>query len=353
MKGRTFKITVLLAILIIAELNIISFTCAVDTIVETNLKQNIIVCKSGKGDYNTIQEAIDNVSEGSTIFVKSGSYDEIIEIKKSINLIGEDRYNTIINPISEKNKYAIHLGAPGVKINNFSITNGAPGIYTTGIRVSSSETEIENCDIYDNPVGIAIWTSNNVINSCDFWGCKDEGIALIGTINSKCDFNKITNCKFSKNCDGIELQYSSKNIITDCEFYENTHTGIDAITSSNENNTISNCKINNNKVHGIYLSDSSNNIILDCSVSENNEGNIIMNKDSQNNEIKFSAEIEEDKIKTIQIIEEEAVQKYSGLKKEIFKKSNIKNIFDVISNLILLIKKFIVLSINNGLGNDL
>ena len=163
MEGKAFKITVFLAILIFAEINIISCTCAKDLFLETNLKQNIIVSKSGNGDFTKIQEAIDNVPEGSTIFVKSGSYNEIIDIDKSINLIGEDRFTTIINPISEKNKYAIHLGAPGVIIRNFSITNGAPGIYATGIRISASETEIHDCDIYDTPVGIAIWTSNNEI----------------------------------------------------------------------------------------------------------------------------------------------------------------------------------------------
>jgi len=341
MEGKAFKITVFLAILIFAEINIISCTCAKDLFLETNLKQNIIVSKSGNGDYTTIQEAINNASEGSTIFVKSGSYNEIVDIKKRINLIGEDRYNTIINPISEKNKYAIHLGAPGVKIKNFSITNGAPGIYTTGIRVSASETEIHDCDIYDTPVGIAIWTSNNVINNCVFWGCKDEGIALIGSIHSKCDFNKIKNCTFSKNCDGIELQYSSNNIITDCEFYENTHTGIDAITSSNENNTISNCKIYNNEVHGIYLSRSTNNLILDYTNSDNNEGNIRMNKDSHNNEIKFSEEIEQNKSKTSQIPAEGSVKTYTESDKEITKKSNISNIFDVISNLILFLTKLV------------
>ena len=341
MEGKAFKITVFIAILVLAEVNIISSTCAKDLFLENNLKQNIIVNKSGNGDYTTIQDAINNVSEGSTIYVKSGSYNEIIDIEKRINLIGEDRYNTIINPISEKNKYAIHLGAPGIKIKNFSITNGAPGIYATSIRVSASETEIYDCDIFDSPVGIAIWTSNNIINNCAFWECKDEGIALIGSIHSKCDFNKITNCTFSKNCDGIELQYSSNNIITDCEFYENTHTGIDAITSSNENNTISNCKIYNNEVHGIYLSRSSNNLILDCSITENNEGNIIMNKDSHNNEIKFSVEIEQNNSKTSQIPLEENVQTYPESDNEITKKSNINSIFDTISNLILFLTKLI------------
>jgi parallel beta-helix repeat protein len=57
---------------------------------------------------------------------------------------------------------------------------------------------------------------------------------------------------------------------------------------SNNENTISNCKIYNNKVNGIYLYSSSDNIIMDCEIINNGDGNIIMNKDSNNNQITSS-----------------------------------------------------------------
>ncbi|UCD14533.1 MAG: hypothetical protein JSW60_03695, partial [Thermoplasmatales archaeon] len=50
----------------------------------------IIVAKNGAG-YTSIQEAINVSSIGSTIYVKEGTYNEIITINKEINLIGEDR----------------------------------------------------------------------------------------------------------------------------------------------------------------------------------------------------------------------------------------------------------------------
>ena len=290
MRGKALGPIVLLIILIFVEINIIATIHAETITLENNLKQSIIVSKNSDGDYTTIQEAVDNAPEGSIVYVKKGSYSEIINIKKELSLIGEDKANTVINPISEKNKYAIRLGAPGIIIKNFSITNGAPGLYTTGIRISAFKTEIYNCNIYDTPVGIASWSSDGILDNCEFRGCEDEGIALIGTSLSICSRNKITNCIFYENCDGIELQYSSNNTISDCDFYENTHTGIDAIASSNDNNTISNCNIHDNEVHGIYLSTSSDNKIIDCSILKNNDGNIIMNKYSHNNEIKTSVD---------------------------------------------------------------
>jgi parallel beta-helix repeat protein len=278
MKGKTYRTaTILLSFFLV--LGLIPLITA-----QAQYSNHVItVDKTGEGNYMTIQEAINNAPDMATIYIKAGIYSEIIDITKSINLIGEDE--VIINPISEKNSYAMRVGAPGTKISKLSITNGAPGLYTSGIYISASNTEIEDCNVYDTSIGLAVWTSNNIINNCNFWGCKDEGIALLGSKYSACNDNKITNCIFHDNCDGIELQYSSNNIITNCEFYGNTHTGIDAIASSNDKNTITSCTIYNNNVNGIYLSSSSDNQIMDCSISNNKDGNVITTGNSYNNEI--------------------------------------------------------------------
>jgi parallel beta-helix repeat protein len=285
MKGRN-RITTILAILFLLTPTILAIT------VTAGGMQILVVDKNGSGDYTSIQEAVNNAKSGSTIFIKNGEYPEIIDIRKSINLVGEDKAYTIINPISEKNKNAIRLGAPQSSLSSITIINGAPGLYSAGVKITSSNTIIDDCNIYDTPVGIAIWTSDNTIKNCEFRGCKDEGIALLGSEYSDCNNNKILNCVFYDNCDGIELQYSSGNTITDCVFYDNTHTGIDAIAKSNDNNIISNCKIYNNRVHGIYFSASSENQIIDCEISDNQDGNIVNNKFSENNQVINTEETE-------------------------------------------------------------
>ena len=54
---------------------------------------------SGPGNYSTIQEAIDDSSDGDTVFVydDSSPYYEFVEINKSIDLIGENKDTTIID----------------------------------------------------------------------------------------------------------------------------------------------------------------------------------------------------------------------------------------------------------------
>ena len=277
------KITSLLLFTVII-LNI--FTIASSKGLSVNSPKIIVVDK--ETDYKTIQDQIDSAPEGSTIVLKPGVYSEILSINKQITLLGEDKEKTIINPISKKNKYAIRLGSPGIILKNLSISNGGPGLYTTGIKVTSPNVIIEDCKIYDTPVGISIFTSGNIIQNCEFSGCKDEGIVLIGTSFSDCKENNIVNCRFYDNCDGIELQYATDNKIINCEIFDNTHTGIDAISEGNDRNEIINCKIYNNTVHGIYLHSSSDNLISGCMFSNNYNGDVVEAKNSRNNEIKNS-----------------------------------------------------------------
>jgi parallel beta-helix repeat protein len=255
------------------------------TVSATEENQILVVDQNGFGDYTSINEAVNYAKSGSTIIIKNGEYSEIIDIRKSISLVGEDKAYTLINPISEKNKYAICLGAPDSSLSGLTIINGAPGLYSTGVKITSSNTEIDDCNFFDTPIGVAVWSSYNTIKNCVFKGCEDEGIALLGSKYTECNNNEILNCVFYDNCDGVELQYSSGNTISNCEFYDNTHTGVDAIAKSNDNNVISDCKIYNNRVHGIYLSASSDNKIINCEISENQDGNIVMNEYSKNNQI--------------------------------------------------------------------
>jgi parallel beta-helix repeat protein len=277
---RTFALLTMLVVSIMCA-NCVN---AVSTSVTLNPKKTLVVDKNSDDSYQSIMDAVNDANPGDTIKIQSGEYFEILNINKRVVLIGgEDA--PLISPISKKNQYAIRLGAPGIELDNLRISNGAPGLYTSAIRIVKENIKIKNCEIFDTPVGIAIWTSNNVIDSCSFRGCQDEGIALLGSKNIRCNNNVIKNCLFYDNCDGIELQYSSNNQIINCRFYDNYHVGIDAIVSNNNANLISGCKIQDNKVYGIYISSSKDNLIINCELRDNQFGDIEIKGNSENNDV--------------------------------------------------------------------
>ena len=109
------KVRSKLVIVLIIEL-IFSFTISAGEIRETNQSIKVdqfqidaakasesisgntyFVGGHGQNNYSKIQDAIDNASDGDTIFVYSGIYHENIVINKSITLLGSGQDSTIIS----------------------------------------------------------------------------------------------------------------------------------------------------------------------------------------------------------------------------------------------------------------
>ena len=144
----------------------------------------LYVATDGTADYTSIQDAIDNASDGDTIFVFSGIYYENVVVNKSINLTGENRDTTIIDGSGIGD--VVNITADGINISGFTIRNSSSG-WGAGIKISSSNNTIYNCAISNNDRGTHVYNSNN---------------------------NTISNCIISNNNRfGIRINYSSGNII--------------------------------------------------------------------------------------------------------------------------------------------
>jgi pectin methylesterase-like acyl-CoA thioesterase len=107
---------------------------------------------SGPGNYSTIQDAIDNASEGDTIFVYHGWYYEHNLAISKLNLIGEDRDTTIIDGqeiFSEGIRIREGATISGFTIQRFTkhdLTTGpGTGIAIDGNNITISENIITMC----------------------------------------------------------------------------------------------------------------------------------------------------------------------------------------------------------------
>jgi parallel beta-helix repeat protein len=119
----------------------------------------IYVDDDGTADYIRIQDAIDNASDGDTIFVYNGIYYEHIIINKSIILNGENRETTEIYGFGE-NQDILNIKSNVTTVSNFTIRYGSDR--NSGILIEdSSYVTISECDFFDIPSMDAVTISNS------------------------------------------------------------------------------------------------------------------------------------------------------------------------------------------------
>ena len=130
---------------------------------------NVTVSKDGKGDYTSIQQAINNSKsfpyKRVTIFIKDGIYYEKVKIHEwnsNITLVGESKEKTIITFDDYFDK--INLGrnstfftptllveANNVVLKNLTIENSAGEVgQAVALAVSSDEVAVINCKLLGN-----------------------------------------------------------------------------------------------------------------------------------------------------------------------------------------------------------
>ena len=112
--------------------------------------ETLFVDQSGAGDYITIQEAINEASEGDIIQIGPGTYLEHLNVKKNVSLIGAGPNFTWLNSASkptDNTVSAIYINkALSGSISGMRITANVHGIQ---FNVSGNNLTIRNC-IFDN-----------------------------------------------------------------------------------------------------------------------------------------------------------------------------------------------------------
>jgi len=228
---------------------------------------------SGPNNYTKIQDAIDDASDGDTVFVyvRTYPYFENLIINKSIDLIGQDRNATLIDGGSHPDYDVINIHSDNVHISGFTTQEGR------GINIHSDFSTISGNNIGPHPnyCGISLDGTGNVIKD-NIISSNDDGVFLwVGG-------NYVINNTISSN-GFLGLYVSGEdnliigNIISDHDGY-----GIHIETSNNNNiskNTISDCDT------GIFLFGVDNNIVFGNTISPGNRVGIQLTPDAVHNVI--------------------------------------------------------------------
>jgi parallel beta-helix repeat protein len=188
-------------------------------------------------DFTTIQEAVNNATDGDTIFVYKGVYYENVIVSKSVSLVGEDKDSTIVD--GNETGSVISITANNVSIEGFTLMKSGTLPNDSGIFLDhSNDNDISHNIIADNNYGIGLYYSINNLISDNTITDNNDGISLYYSINNLISDNTITD-----NNDGISLYYSSNNVVSHNTIADNTY-GILLLDSKNnvvfQNNFVQN-----------------------------------------------------------------------------------------------------------------
>ena len=280
---------------------------------------------SGEGNYSKIQDAINDAEDGYTIIVYNGTYYENIIIDKSINLLGRDRNNTIID--ANYRGDVVRIKKDNVKISGFTIRNSEKNFEKAGIVIQNADYVIIENNIIENngDQGIKIFSSNydtiknNIISNNVYYGIYmynsigniivnnsfiNDGLVIRegsymyfvhkienNRVNGKplyyyvnennlsiprdagqlilvnCSYMRIDNFSISNTSIGIEIAYSSFIQLFNNNFSHNNLNGIRLYYS--ENNKIFTNILSKNGWGGLSLWYSDNNSIFDNIIGNN------------------------------------------------------------------------------------
>jgi parallel beta-helix repeat protein len=183
----------------------------IERVSKTAFNGNILyVGGSGPGNYTKIQDAIDDASDGDTVFVYNGTYVENLVVDKSIKLIGEDRDTTVIDGNNTGN--VVNISVDGISIRNFTIQNGVSNAYGDGLKIEKcNNSKIIGNIITNNRInGISLFHSYNNIFKDNYFELNYYGINSWSS-----NYTNILNNYFSDNYFSIQLAEGNYNIIRD------------------------------------------------------------------------------------------------------------------------------------------
>jgi len=164
-------------------------------------------------NYDTIQAAIDSpqTTDGHIILVDVGTYYEHVVVNKSLILVGEDKYTTILD--GTENGTVVRIKADNVSISSFLIQNSGcacAGSDRSGVYVESYHQNVNVTDnlIIQNGYGIGLNCTDSIILARNNITNNDYGVGILNYSSN----NSIIGNLLTKNFYGIYLENSSNNI---------------------------------------------------------------------------------------------------------------------------------------------
>jgi len=283
---RQFPGTVMKLSLFLVLFSILIFIC----LIPDSAGRILIVDEDEGEEFQTIQDAIDNSTDGDTIRVYAGNYNEHITVNTSITIIGNGTGDTVVDGGGGE-AVTILIEAENVTVKNLTISGGGC-CHGAGIKVKGNNTTIMGNEITENALrGIYLLNCSGAVIKGNQVHENGWGVHAFRSERSLMEDNTVRsnglgiflegsgNCTLSRNTcanneqTGVSVRFSNNIDIVHGHMHNNIYYGLDIRTSSHIN--VINCAILNNEGYfgvGIFFAHTGFNTVYDCIISGNDYG---------------------------------------------------------------------------------
>lgn len=255
---------------------------------------------TGAGNYTRIQDALDNASDGDTVYVHSGVYYEHnIVVDKKISLVGEDKNTTVINAVGRHQ--CIQIYHDGVVVKGFTVRNTSYAFdwwCNSLLEVNKSRNVVVEDNVFisdyavpnnkDNYIcGICLLGSRDcVLRNNSFYGCSLLIYYLDYSYSEKAESNveyfihdidpsnKVNEkpIYYYKNQENVVVPSDAGEIVfvntnySKITGFKNYNTAINILFVCSNNNLVDGVKINDS-LSGFWLHYSNHNVFRNITVN--------------------------------------------------------------------------------------
>ncbi len=196
---------------------------------EEMTKPTLYVGGDGPGNYTIIQDALENIISGGTVYVYPGTYHEHLLVTTPVHLLGDNKQSTVLD--GENEGYVVTLDAGNSTLSGFTIMHSGRTFPNAGVHVISDRNVISGNILTENYYGMVMEstqyntiTSNEILHDlrCGVYFSRASHNLLTGNIVSNHSFNGFGFYEFSNN-----------NMILDNIFLQNNYSGVNVRDSMN------------------------------------------------------------------------------------------------------------------------
>ncbi len=225
-----------------------------------------VVHEETQEGFDTIQEAVDGASEGTTISVCPGDYEENVDVETAVTIQSLEGHEETVVQATDANDHVFHVKQNGTTIKGFTI-EGASGADRAGVYVYGGTVRR---GLMVSPLAVQ---DVSILDS--YIADNRYGIYLDEAQRTEIKGNYVS----GNTASGVMLKSSTESQIEDNSFYLNDEDGIyvEGCQDAAGQTAITQNSVTRNERHGIHLKESSGiDIENNISLSENEQHGVFV-----------------------------------------------------------------------------